>query len=216
VVDVNAVDYAGITADQDYADYLTKLMESTPDTLPKAEQLAFWMNVYNALCISLIVEHEKKNEALESINNLSGDSSGPVWDLPAGNVGGTMVSLNEVEHEKLRKTWAQAAVHACIVCASASCPNLRQEAFVGSRVKEQMDDQMKDWMKNPSKGLLLEGNRLELSRIFLWFSDDFGGTKGIQSWLPQYIQDKSIAEKVAKGKSTVRYFEYDWQINRAK
>jgi hypothetical protein len=215
VTGINMVDYAGVSADVDYKAYLEQLDRADVSKLQPAEQLAFWMNAYNALCINIIIEHEKKNQVkIKSITNLTTEGNA-VWNQVAGKVGGKDVSLNEIEHEQLRKVWAEPLVHACIVCASASCPNLRPEAFVVDSLQKQMDEQMRDWMKNDTKGLKLTKNRLELSRIFLWFGADFGNWNGIQKWLPKYIDDESIKEKVARGNLSVRYFEYGWQINRA-
>jgi len=226
---VNTVDYDGVSCDENFTAYLEKLKDCEPDSLAKSEQLAFWMNAYNALCISLIVEHEKSNAPLNSINELSGDG-GPVWDKIAGTVGGEGISLNTIEHVKLRGKWNEPALHGCIVCASASCPNLRPEAFVASRLREQMDDQMQGWMKNPTKGLVAAKGRLKVSRIFLWFGEDFGNMsassfpgcgKGsdqdrLRSWIAQFVEDEKDKSKVQDRKGTLRFFDYSWQINRAK
>jgi len=212
---INMLDYAGVTTDADFQTYLTQLEEVDPATLQPAEQLAFWMNAYNALCINIIVQHEKKSDVkIGSINEITTDKN-PVWGQVAGKVGGQDISLNDIEHEKLRKEWDEPMLHACIVCASASCPNIRPEAFVVSKQKEQMEDQMRDWMKNDSKGIKLTKKGLELSRIFLWFGADFGKWDGIKEFLPQFIDDEMVQKKVAEGSVTVRYFEYGWQINRA-
>jgi Protein of unknown function, DUF547 len=221
---VNAVDYQSIGRDGDFWAYLKSLEQAQPDRLSKREQLAFWMNAYNALCISTIVHHETTTGSkLESITKLSSAEKGPVWDqaVPNCRIAGKDISLNEIEHEQLRAVWAEPAVHGCIVCASASCPNLRAEAFVPDKLLDQMSDQMKDWMSNPTKGLKLttspknqNQHRLELSRIFLWFAEDFGGLRGLMEWLPQFIDDPKVNDEALQS-ATVRYFEYDWQINRA-
>jgi hypothetical protein len=127
--------------------------------------------------------------------------------------------LSHVEHEQLRKKWNEQSLHSCVVCASASCPNLRKEAFVGNKVAAQMEDQMKQWMKNDSKGLassglLGESQTLTLSRIFLWFGDDFGGSKRTQQWLPQCIEDAAVKDAIANDVK-VRFSECDWNIDRA-
>jgi hypothetical protein len=222
VTGCNAVDYAALAEDKDYWAYMELLKDSSdPATLAPAEQLAFWINAYNAACIHLIVQHEKEERLqkdpeykLASINKIS-DGSGPVWDKNAAVIAGKTVSLNHIEHEQLRKQWAEPAVHGCIVCASASCPNLRPEAFAVVNLEAQMEDQMKEWMKNESKGFKLTGSRLELSRIFLWFANDFGSDwKGLRKYLTAYAPEQD-QQKMTKGGITVRYFEYDWQINRA-
>jgi Protein of unknown function, DUF547 len=222
---VNAVDYESIGRDDDFWAYLKSLEQVQPDRLSKREQLAFWMNAYNALCIATIVHHETTTgRKLESITKLSSAEKGPVWDqaVPNCRIAGKDISLNDIEHEQLRAVWAEPALHGCIVCASASCPNLRAEAFVPDKLLDQMSDQMRDWVSNPTKGLKLtttspkkqNHHRLELSRIFLWFEEDFGGLRGLKEWLPQFIDDPKVTDEALES-ATVRYFEYDWQINRA-
>ena len=219
VTGIALVDYDGLGSDEKFKSYLDTLAATDVAKLPQPEQLAFWMNAYNALCISLLVNAMKQRKEageppLQSINDLS-QPNAPVWDMPAGMVAGQRVSLNHIEHEQLRKVWDEPAVHGCIVCASASCPNLRPEAFVGTMLREQMIDQMRLWMKNDSKGLKLDGNRLILSRIFLWFGDDFGGWDGLRTtWLPQYLQDEELKAKLAKNKLKVRFLKYSWKMNR--
>jgi hypothetical protein len=222
VTGCHTVRYAALAKDADYWAYMELLQNvADPALLAPAEQLAFWINVYNAACIHLIVQHEKKCREtdplykLQSINKIS-DKEGPVWDKDAAVIAGKSVSLNYIEHEQLRKQWAEPAVHGCIVCASASCPNLRPEAFVVAKLKAQMEDQMQEWMTNESKGFKLNGNRLELSRIFLWFANDFGADwNGIRKYLTAYVPEQHQPKMASKGGITVRYFEYDWQINRA-
>lgn len=212
---INLVDYAGVKVDDDFCQYLSQLEEAHVEQLEPAEQLAFWMNAYNALCINIIIQHEQRNSiSIGSINELSKPND-PVWDQIAGKVAGKDISLNGIEHDQLRKVWDEPLVHACIVCASASCPNLRPEAFVVSKLKDQMEDQMRLWMKNDSKGIKLTGKCLELSRIFLWFGADFGEWRGIRKFLPDFIEDENLRARVAKGDVSVRYFDYGWQINRA-
>jgi len=214
----HVVDYASLSKDPRFDAYIGLLAKAEPGKLSQREQLAFWMNAYNALCINHIIKYERDHEAaLSSINNLT-SLQGPtvVWDQVAGQVGGKDYSLNQIEHEELRGSWDEPRLHACIVCASASCPNLRQEAFVGTRIEEQMNDQVNNWLSNTTKGMLVEGNKLTVSRIFLWFQADFGGNwSGLKDFLSKHCPNKAVCEKLSKGHLTLRYFEYDWSINRA-
>jgi hypothetical protein len=221
VTDCHAVDYVGIARDPDFAAYLSLLQSADPTRLSNLEQLAFWMNAYNALCIATIVHHETTTgRQLASITKLTSIDKGPVWDqvVPNCQIAGRDVTLNEIEHQKLRAVWAEPRVHACIVCASASCPNLRREAFHAEAIIEQMNGQMRNWVSNPTKGLRLAPGRLRnravLSRIFLWFANDFGGYSGLTDWLQQFADDPRVTKDALEA-ATVRYFEYDWQVNRA-
>lgn len=211
VTGINMVDYDGIANDPNFSGYLKQLEEADPTQLPPAEQLAFWMNAYNALCINIIIQYERKHSVkIQSITNLTNQQDGAVWNQIAGKVAGTDISLNTIEHQKLRTEWEEPLVHACIVCASASCPNLRPEAFVATRLQEQMEDQMRNWLNNPTKGVRQTGDKVEISRIFLWFGDDFGSTRGIPKFLQQFGGLKM------KGKFAPRYFTYSWKINRVE
>jgi hypothetical protein len=221
ITGVSTVDYDSLSADPDFDLYLTQLADAQLDALSSREQLALWINAYNALCALKIVQHAREHPhepRLASITHLrAGDVT--VWNQPAGVVCGMAVSLNEVEHNCLRSRWAEPAVHGCIVCASASCPDLRAEAFVGARLEEQMREQMEAWLTNPTKGLHLEhAHRVRLSRIFLWFEDDFGGAAGARAFVAMCKDsagDADAARALGSKRTAVRHFAYDWSVNRS-
>jgi hypothetical protein len=110
------------------------------------------------------------------------------------------------------------------LCMLALCVrNLCKEAFIGLKVGAQMEDQMKQQMKNNGKGLTLttdsgalggESQTSTMSRIFLWFQDNIGGPKGLQQWLPQHIEDAAIKEAMADNDVKIRFLEHAWNINQ--
>ena len=251
----NCVDYDGIAKDESFHQYLAALEAVHLEELSRPEQLALWINAYNALCIHLIITREEQRRQncddaplppLQSINELSNNNNNndhtdgycSVWDQVAGSVGGIEISLNGIEHVQLRSQWDEPSIHSCIVCASASCPNLRNEAFVAARLSDQMRSQMNEWLANPTKGLCLQqqddDQLLWLSRIFLWFGNDFGNTMSVistsfpffgnvtgekhsfRAWLAQFVAsfDKELATRIEYSNDSFRYFDYDWQINR--
>ncbi|KAG8460670.1 hypothetical protein KFE25_011445 [Diacronema lutheri] len=220
IMGVHVVDYAGLAADPGFDAYLAQLASANVGALGARERLALYINAYNALCCAHIVAHARGAGAgtppLRSILELK-EAGKVVWDRYAGTVGGERLSLNQVEHDKLRRAWAEPAVHACIVCASASCPNLRAEAFVAPRLEEQMRAQVDEWLANPTKGLRVEGvRRVRLSRIFLWFEADWGGTRAVKTFLLQHALPTGAANALASAHTAVRYFDYDWSVNRAE
>jgi len=218
VVDLSAVDYDALAGDKRFARYLAQLARADVASLSPAGKLALFLNAYNALAIKKVTDALQSGNSIASINELSSKKQ-QVWDQPAGVVGGEELSLNAIEHDKLRRTWAEPAVHACIVCASASCPNLRAEAYVAQRLREQMRDQCSAWVSSSTKGLLFDAARstLYLSRIFLWFEDDFGGRRGVIDFVAAAMRDREQAAAVrAARRLTVRYFEYSWELNSVR
>ena len=117
-----------------------------------------------------------------------------IWDIAAGEVGGTTLSLNDLEHKLLGSTWVEPRVHASIVCASASCPNLRAEAFLASRLNAQMDDQARTWVGDVTKGVRVDEDQT-LSRIFLWFKGDFKASGGPVAWAMATVGRRSSATR---------------------
>ena len=219
------VDYAGISADPRFDEYVEVLASAPPkQSLAPAERLALYMNAYNVLAIGHIVLHERRStQPVGSLTELSTPQC-KVWDLPAGIICGELVTLGEIEHVHLRGEWDEPAIHACIVCASISCPNLRTEAFVASRLRAQMDEQMRALLSHPTKGMqwepgLLPGlcSTLRLSRILLWFAADFGGEAAAARFA---VEARGDAELASRYRSTPmvsrRFFGYDWSINRAR
>ena len=226
----STVDYGGIAADEDFDRYLKLLAAVDFATLAPSHQLALLINAYNALCIGLVVAHERQGGSpLGSLLALGGKARS-VWNLPAGTIGGRPVTLNELEHAWLRGTWAEPRVHFAIVCASASCPDLRASAYDGDpkRLEAQLDEQAALFVSNATKGVRVElaGRRTAtLSRILWWFADDFGGASRALAFAAEQLPathaeaKATLASLAAKKGSTVvvpaRYFDYYWTLNRA-
>lgn len=215
----STVNYRGLSKDLRFKSYLDQLAAVELTELSAPARLALHMNAYNALCIGLILKHQASaTKPIQSINELSTEEQ-PVWDMPAGVVGGEMLSLNNVEHSKLRATYDEPTLHACIVCASASCPNLRAEAFTVERLNEQMAEQMSLFIAHGEKGLHYDRatNTLTLSRIFLWFRDDFGGDAAVIDAVCRASRDRDLSAALSadRDKVRLRYFAYDWSLNDA-
>ena len=117
---------------------------------------------------------------LASIRDIQVDGK-EIWDvatIPLGklvpDLGRAALSLNDIEHEILRKRHKDARVHAAVNCASVGCPPLAAEAFVAERLDEQLDARVRAWLAGTSRNRFhpKEG-RVEISQIFDWFRSDF-------------------------------------------
>lgn len=215
-VTTNVVDYRRIANDKDADSYRRLLASADLEQLKQSpnELLALYINAYNCLCIGHVTRYLNENGRLPvSVTETTPveQKGAEIWDVVAGVVGGETVSLNDIEHKILRSRWAEPRVHASIVCASASCPNLRQEAFVATKINEQMDDQTKTWVGDATKGVMVKDGTQTFSRIFLWFKGDFDSSGGPVAWVSQYLEEKSA--KLLSSEKDMEYFKYNWSLN---
>ncbi len=204
------VDYAGIKKDPAYAKLIADLESFSSATLKTSkEKMSFWINVYNIMAVKMVVDHYP----VDSIKD-AGSLFGSVWKKKVGVVGGKEVTLNDIEHEILRKM-GDPRIHVAIVCASVSCPDLRQEAYTADRLDAQLDDQMKRFLENRGKGLQVDRGkgRVTLSKIFDWFEDDFKVKGGVLPFLSRYAPENDRAF-LKKGDVDVSYLDYNWDLNK--
>ncbi len=207
-VHLNVVDYAAIKKDPRFAKIISALAIYAPKFSNNKEKIAFWSNVYNILAIKTVID----NPGVKSIRDV-GSFFKSVWKRDAGKVGNKVYTLDFIEHGILRKL-GEPRIHAAIVCASVSCPDLRTEAYDAARLDKQLDDQWKDFLANRSKGLRADfgGQKIRVSKIFKWFEGDFQASGGIRAFMASYL-DKSTAAFVQNGKNKVVYMDYNWNLN---
>ena len=204
------VDYPGIRNDPAYAKLIADLKSFSPATLKTPEnKMAFWINVYNIMAVKMVVDHYP----VDSIKD-AGSLFGSVWKKKVGVVGGKEATLNDIEHEILRKM-GDPRIHVAIVCASVSCPDLRKEAYTTDRVDAQLDDQLRRFLENRGKGLQVDRGkgRVMLSKIFDWFEEDFKSKGGVLPFLSRYAPEKDRA-LLKKGNLDVSYLDYNWDLNK--
>ena len=216
------VDYAGLKSSNALEPYLADLARTDPLAMPKAERLAFMINAYNAYTLKLILD----NYPIPSIKHitpirLKGRSLYiPKLNSPfaykIANVGGKALSLGYIEHQSIRKAFAEPRIHFALVCAAKGCPRLRREAYTGARLSEQLDDQAYIFLRNPEKNLIpCDPGTVLLSPIFSWFRYDFGRNKRERlAFIARYF-DGPVREKLEAGHYHIAYHDYDWSLNDA-
>eukprot|EP00457_Paulinella_chromatophora_P009028 gb/GEZN01009080.1/.p1 GENE.gb/GEZN01009080.1/~~gb/GEZN01009080.1/.p1 ORF type:complete len:305 (-),score=43.64 gb/GEZN01009080.1/:446-1333(-) len=211
--DTLVMDYEKLAKDKKFPTYLKQLEEADPSSWSPNRQLAFWINAYNALAMKTVIEAKKQVDGLTKIHqwNRGGIS---VWDQKAGKVAGKEYSLNEIEHGIIRKDWNDPAVLVCLNFASVGSGDLLQKAFEGRTLRFQVDEAMSHYLTNKTKGLEIRGKTARLSRIFLWYAEDFsreGKQQGILDYVAQYARDAD--KESLKGCDSIEYFRYEWQLN---
>jgi hypothetical protein len=198
------VDYPALKANGSLDKAYQALSSFDPKHLSgRDEQLAFYINAYNILALKTVVDHWP----VDSIKDI-GSLLSPVWDKPAGELGGKTVSLGEVEHKILRPM-GEPRIHLAIVCASVSCPDLRNEPYIASRLSAQLDDQARRFLDNPGKGLIAGKDKVQVSQIIDWFEKDFTAGGGVTAFIKHYKTDMPDL----KIKTNI---DYDWTVNSSR
>lgn len=208
------VDYDAFRRDPRFADYLRSLERVNPGALPTAERLAYWINVYNAFTIELINSRDERR-SIRNINKVLGIPTRSPWAEPIITVGGRRLTLDDVEHEIIRKEFADPRIHVALVCAAIGCPPLRGEAFVADRLDAQLDDQARRFLAQSAKNRVdVAAGTVYGSPIFTWYREDFGGTlSGVGAFWARYVDEPAAQRLLRSGQFRWVDTEYDWSLN---
>ncbi len=216
------VDYAALKADRGpldrYAASLGAVPAATYESWPDAEKIAFLINAYNAFTLVSIIDRYP----VKSIRDIRG-----VWRGRRFSLAGRSLSLDAIEHQVLRKQFKEPRIHLAINCASIGCPVLRREPYSGERLAEQLDEQGRVMVRDPSQFRIdRTGRRVNVSSVFQWFGEDFepatsaaeaidGLSKresAVMTFLARYLSpaDRRFLEQ---GGYRVGYLDWDWGLN---
>ena len=195
--------------------YLTKLQAVDVRKLGRAEQFAFWANLYNAKTIDIVLD-KYPVESIKDIRlggGLLAVVTGGPWKKKVVTVNGIELSLDDIEHKILRALFKDARVHYAVNCASIGCPNLRREAFTGADLEAQLEAGASDYINNP-RGFSVKNGSVVASKIYTWFKADFGGSaKGVLAHAMKYAKPELAAALKAAG--DISDYAYDWRLNDA-
>lgn len=210
------VDYDAFARSPSFRRYLDELAAAKPDDLSMPERLAFWVNVYNAYTIQQINAHEER-ESIRNINKTLGLLSlkGP-WSEKMVRAAGRTLSLDDVEHEIIRKEFDEPRIHFALVCAALGCPPLRSEAYTGVLLEEQLEDQARTFLRSSPAKNRVEAQKATVwvSPILVWYKDDFGGTdEALGRFLSRYWEDGPERELLESGRFRLEKTGYDWTLN---
>ncbi|MFK7923550.1 MAG: DUF547 domain-containing protein [Bacteroidia bacterium] len=187
--------------------YLDLLSDNPPaDNWSEEEKIAYWINAYNAFTVKVIAD----NYPLESIRDLHTiPGIKTIWHKEFFKIGGKPASLNQIEHEILRKEFVEPRIHVAINCASISCPVLLNEAYTATKLEDQLTAQMKAFLTQSLRNTI-EADAVELSKIFKWFEEDFTREGSLIDFLNQYAPVNINSD------ADIDYKDYDWSLNETK
>lgn len=210
---VNRVAYGQVTqADRARLNgYLDELQAVNPAHLTRDQQLAYWINLYNALTVDVILD----NYPVASIRDITDGplSFGP-WDRPLVHVAGETLTLNDIEHRIIRPNFNEPRIHYALNCAAVGCPNLMDRAWQAEALERDFAAAEHAYVNDPRGVRFDDRGGLTLSKIYIWFREDFGpNEKAVLA------QIETAAEPDLKARlqntSRVRAYTYDWALNDA-
>lgn len=208
---INRFNYAGVTSEdqQSLNAYITLLQSYEPRQFNAQEQMAYWINLYNAATVLLIVAEDR---SLDSIRQLrSGVFKPGPWQRNLLKISGQELSLDDLEHGILRPVWKDNRVHYALNCASLGCPNLQKTAFTSENVDVLLELAASQYINHP-RAMRVDGDKLFLSSIYDWYGEDFGANfTEIIGHLTEYIEPE-MAVIIQQFRSAE--YSYDWNLNR--
>ncbi|WP_228008854.1 DUF547 domain-containing protein [Cyanobium sp. LEGE 06113] len=216
------VNYTALQKDPgDLEAYVAELAAVTPASFQawdEPEQIAFLLNAYNALTLESVIEQKPLKSSIRDILG--------VWKLNRHQVAGESMTLDHLEHGIMRKDYNEPRIHAGLVCAAISCPPLRREPYVGSRLDEQLDDQVRLWLGSP-QGLVIDQGTgtVAISAIFQWFAEDWNASYSTDSGYGRHTKQRPVLHFISgyvspaeqaylrKGDYNLTTLNYDWSLN---
>lgn len=194
--------------------YVGGLADTRISEYRRDEQFAYWINLYNALTVRVVLDHYPV-PSIRKIGISPGWFSFGPWGKKLVTVEGTAVSLDDIEHRILRPLWRDPRVHYSVNCAALGCPNLQPTAFTAADTDTMLDKAARDYVNHP-RGVTITRDGLFASSIYKWFRDDFGdghggGDAAVLAHLMRYA-DPALRRKLEKFKRISGHM-YDWSLN---
>lgn len=216
------VDYPAFAQDRPaldgYLAQLSKVNRAQFDGWRRDQQLAFLINAYNAYTVQLILEHYP----IASIKDVGGLFSSP-WKRRFIPLLGEILSLDDVEHKLIRQpgVYDEPRIHFVVNCASLGCPALRPQAMTAAQLDVQLEDSLKRFLKDRQRNRFdRQGNRLEVSKIFDWYSEDFarqaGSTNEYLALRARWLSHNPADQRRIRQGVGLDYLDYDWRLNEAR
>lgn len=223
------VDYAALARERSQIERVIRMYYTANAKvvarLPERMRLAYWINAYNAFTLDLVArEWGERGGGLKSIKDIEAP-----WTRPKWTVAGRSVALDEIEHDILRKEFREPRIHFALVCASRSCPSLREFPYTAVFLDAQLDSAAREFVLDPSRNdFTPRDGKIRISKIFDWYKKDFVGVYSdaeferlygrelgaVFAYVTRFLPADTVAALRAK-RVRVTYLPYDWSLNIA-
>ena len=198
------VDYPAIAGESVFNQYLDDLAKPLA-TKSRDEQLAFWINGYNALAIRGILDGRSPSTFFGRVGYFKNAKY---------TIGGRTINLYDLER-KVIIPFKEPRIHFAINCASASCPKLAAHVYTAGELDQQLETVTRSFINDPSRNRFDRKNKVaHLSKIFDWFKKDFKQHSGsVQKYVAQFVNDPALAKELGNNEYRIKFLKYDWSLN---
>lgn len=193
--------------------YIDSLERGTPSRMPSQAQMAFWINLYNAKSLQLVLDRYP----VASIRDIrlpdpAGKPADGPWKANVTTIEGRALSLEDIDTKILRPQFRDPRIHYALTCMALGCPNLLPEAYTPQRLDHQLDTAAAAFINHP-RGVVVKGDRIEASNIYAWHEADFGGFKSVLAHLSHYATPALRRHLATVGR--IDAYAFDWRLNDA-
>ncbi len=216
----SVVDYKNFNTKKlnEYLKSISSLKKKDFNNFTRKQQLAFYINAYNAYTIKLILN----NYPVKSIKNIGGIFSSP-WKKKFFKLFQKKSFLDEIEHDFVRasKTLGNdARIHFAFNCASIGCPALLNTPWIGEKLNSQFESATQNFLKDHLRNRVnIKKKSVQLSNIFKWYGNDFK-TKNygsLKAFLSIYVNsittNKEEKALILSKDYSITFSGYDWNLN---
>ena len=207
VGDDGLVDYEALARDRGILDrYVAALGNVDLQAMGDDDRLATLINAYNAMMLQLVLDEWPVEDVVEDIDQ--------PFEKARWTLAGEGVSLNDIEHDRVRGNYDEPRIHWALVCGAFSCPKLRSEAYRGDRLEEQLADQAEYVHGGPRYYRYDGGETIEVTSLYDWYADDFMDGDVLE-YAAQY--DPRLRQRLDAGNPPeVKFIDYSWAVNDVK
>lgn len=209
---VNRVDFASLKRDgsERISRYVARLETIDPAQLPRNEFIAYWINLYNAKTIEIVLSRYPLRSIREiSLPDANGSPGDGPWSAPTLRVKDTKLSLDDIEKKILMPLFADFRLHYALNCLSIGCPELRAAAYTSGRLDAELDEAATSFI-NHKRGITIEPGRVQASSLFEWYASELGSFADVVAHMRKYARPQ-LSAKLAELKQIDAY-DYDWAL----
>lgn len=212
-----SVNYDALSLAEDVSRYVESLkVADLTDLESRNARIAFWINAYNMIALYAVIRAIRNKSEFSKYGLRTWGAKVRFFSTDKYNVGGHRLSLRHIENQILRKGLKEPRVHFALVCGAESCPPLKRGLYSAAELEKELDQATQLFVNNP-KGCRVdrENKIVYLSKIFDWYSADFGGTQGLLDFVARYHEEGDFLRE-NKDQLKLRFLDYNWEPNSSQ